>query len=290
MTASAQALSFVAADYDAGALSKAGAVTTETSSTAMAATGNIASVVYSETSADVIVGYTSWQPAMAGANVVYIGGSYKVGDKLGFALSFTSVGYPKYEVFEDFGPSQGAFKPSDMQLNIGAAYRVLPYVSAGVNLGYASSALAEDVTYGGFRADVFLMSKLLDFKIALGVSDLGTSIESASGVSFSLPTALTLGLGYEKEYEDIHKDDLALDADFYWEGAFATSVGAEYIFKDMISCSAGYRYGGKSIIPSYASLGLGGCVRGISLELAYILPLAEVPMSNTLSIAVGYSF
>ena len=289
VVASAQALPFVSAEYAAGALAKAGAVSTETRSTAMAAFGNVAGVTYSESAADFKAGYTSWQPNSVGTSVLFLGGSYNLDNKLGFALGLTSGSYDEYEIFNDSGSSKGTFKPSDFQLNVGAAYRVLPFLSAGVNLGYASSSLAESVSYGAFKADIFLMSKFDDLKVALGVADLGSAVVSASDAKFSLPSALKLGVGYDMTFADVHKVDVALDADYYFAGAAAAAVGAEYIFNDMISVCAGYRYGGDSIIPSYASVGIGGRLYGVSLELAYILP-SNSSMSDTLSLAVGYSF
>jgi hypothetical protein len=198
--------------------------------------------------------------------------------------------FPEYDIFNDNGSHKGTFTPSDVQFKAGASYRFLPFLSAGVNLGYASSSLAEGVSYGAFNADVFLMSKFADYKVALGLTDLGSAVVSASDVKFSLPSALTLGLGYDKTFADVHKVDVALDLDYYFEGQVAASVGADYTFNNMISFCAGYRYGGNSVIPSYASLGLGGSFYGVSLDLAYVLPVAKSPMSNTLSLAVGYSF
>lgn len=290
VAAGAQALPFVAADYSSAALSKAGAVATDVTSTAMSAFGNIAAVPYSDKTADFALGYTSWQPGFTDSDVIYAGGTYKLTKDLAVSAGAVSGMYQKYDIVDDSGLGQGSFKPSELQLKVGAAYRLLPFLSAGVGLGYASSSLTDQLSYGALMADVFLMSRLGGLKVALGVSDLGSAVLSETGNRYSLPTAVTLGLGYDKELIDNHKIDLAFDADCYVEGAFAASVGAEYIFKDMISVNAGYRYGGKSVIPSYASLGLGCRLCGIGLELAYILPMAEVPMSNTLSVAVGYSF
>lgn len=290
LAASAQALPFVAADYSASALAKAGANATETSSTAFSSFENIAAVPFSEKAADFAVGYTMWQPSSVPSNVIAAAGSYNVGDKLGFAFGLTHGSYKAYDIFNDNGSNKGTFKPSDFQLKLGAAYRLMQYLSAGISLGYASSSLSEEVSYGAFDVDIYLMSKVGDFKVALGVSDLGSAVTSATGAKFSLPSAVTLGLGYEKGFADVHKVDVGLDADYYFAGALATSVGAEYTFDEMVSVSAGYRYGGKSVIPSYASLGLGCSFVGVSLDFAYILPVAKSPMGKTISLAVGYSF
>ena len=290
LMASAQALPFVAADYSPSALAKAGADATETSSTAFSAFGNVAAVPFSERSADFAAGYTLWQPSAASSNVLALGGGYNLGGKMGFTLGFTYGMHPGYEIFSDTGSSKGTFNPSDMQIKAGFAYRFLPFLSAGVNVGYASSTLAHGTSYGAFVADVFLMSCFNDFKVALGVTDLGSSVISVSGQKFALPSALTLGLGYDKTFARTHRVDVSVDADYYFANAFAAAVGAGYTFNDMVGVKAGYRYGGKSVIPSYASLGLCGRFSGATLDLAYILPMGTSPMSNTLALSLGYTF
>lgn len=288
--AQAQALPFVAADYSAPALSKAGAVATETSSIAFASSGNIAAVPYSGRTADFSVCYTLWQPSSVVSNVIAVGGAYNVKDKVGLALGMSYGMHPGYDIFTDAGVSKGTFTPSDLQLNAGFAWRFLPFLSVGANLGFASSSLAEGVSYGAFVADVFLFSQFGDFKAALGLSDLGSSVVSASEVSFSLPSALTLGLGYDKTFAQVHGVDLSADVDYYFSGQFAAAIAASYAYNDMVSVKAGYRYGRKSVIPSYASLGLGGRMFGLSLDMAYVLPVGANPMANTLSLNIGYSF
>ena len=290
LMASAQALPFVAADYSPAVLAKAGADATETASTAFSAFGNVAAVPFSGCTADFAAGYTLWQPSSAKSNVIAAGGAYNLNDRMGFTLGLTYGMHPGYEMFSETGSSKGTFNPSDMQLKAGFAYRFLSFLSAGVNVGYASSTLAQGTSYGAFVADVFLMSMFSDFKVALGVSDLGSSVTSVSGQKFALPSALTLGLGYDKTFAQTHRVDVSVDADYYFTNAFAAAVGAGYTFNDMVGVKAGYRYGGKSVVPSYASLGLCGKFFGATIDLAYILPMGESPMSNTLAVSLGYRF
>lgn len=286
----AQALPFIAADYSASALSKAGAVATETSSIALSAIGNVAAVPFSDKTADFSAGYTLWQPSSVVSNVIAAGGAFNLKEKLGLALGMTYGLHPGYEIFTESGLSKGLFNPSDVQFNAGLAWRFLPFLSVGTNLGFASSTLAEGTSYGAFVADIYLFSKFSDLKVALGLSDLGSSVVSASEARFSLPSALTLGLGYDKKFAQVHGLDISADADYYLAGKFAVAFGAAYTYDDMLSVKAGYRYGGTSVIPSYASLGLGGRIFGVCLDVAYVLPVGTSPMSNTLSFNIGYSF
>ena len=82
--------------------------------------------------------------------------------------------------------------------------------------------------------------------------------------------------------------DVNVDADYFFSGWFAAAFGASYTFNDLVSFRAGYRYGGKSPIPSYASVGAGVKFAGVKLDLSYLLG-SEV-MNNTLAVGLGYSF
>ena len=176
-----------------------------------------------------------------------------------------------------------------MQLRAGFSYRFLPFLSAGVNVGYASSKLAESASYGAFNADVFVMAKFGGLKVAAGVSDIGSAVSSASGTSFSLPTAATLGAGFQTVAAEKHGIEVNADADYYLAGAFSAALGASYTYNDMISVRAGYRAGSESVIPSFASVGAGVKLMGIKLSVAYLIA-SDSPLANTLALGLGYTF
>ena len=134
------------------------------------------------------------------------------------------------------------------------------------------------------------MSRIRSLTLALGVSSLGSRVESASGAMYSLPASLTFGAGYLAEFAETHRVEVLLDADWYFAGALSAAVGAEYNWNRMVSVRAGYRYGGESVIPSYASVGAGVEFIGISLDLAYLIATGDSPMKNTLTFGLGYSF
>ena len=75
--------------------------------------------------------------------------------------------------------------------------------------------------------------------------------------------------------------------------AFFAALGAQYCFNDFIRVAAGYHYGDpdKMVIGSYASVGAGVKILGISLDLAYLIGLTpDSPLSNTFSVGVSYAF
>lgn len=284
----AQSLPFVAAETDAASLGTAGANLTQTHSIANAAFSNVAAVPFSDVKFDAAAGYTMWQPSSIGSNMINVGAAYNMKDKFGVAFGFMYGMNPAYDITDASGAVKGQFKPSDIYVNAGFAWRFLPYLSLGANVGYATSSLAEGHSYGALAADVFLMGKFNGFKVTAGVANVGTSVKAAGGADFCIPGSIALGAGYEALFAEKHSIDILLDADYYFSGWLAVAAGAAYTFNDLVSVKAGYRYGGTSPLPSYASVGAGVKFAGVKLDLAYML--ASGPMKNTLAVSVGYSF
>lgn len=286
--AGAQALPYTAAETDAVSLGKAGANLTETNSVANAAFYNAAAIPFSDDKFDASVGYTMWQPSAVNTSMINVGAAYNMNGKFGVALGMMYGMNPAYDVISSAGAAKGQFKPSDMHLNLGLAYRFLPILSVGANVGYASSTLAEEYSYGAVTADVFLMTEISGFKATVGVANLGTAVTSADKKKYALPASAALGLGYEMDFAEKHNVNVALDADYYFNGGLAAAIGAEYTFNSLATVRAGYRYGGNTPVPSYASVGAGAKFMGIKLDLAYLIGSGAA--KNTLALSLGYAF
>ena len=286
--AGAQALPYTAADYDAVSLGKAGANLTETNTIANSALNNAAAMPFSELPYEATFGYALWQPSSSYANVINAGFAYNLKQKFAIGFGFNMGLNKPYDIIDASGAANGTFTPKDIHAALGMAYRFLPYLSVGVNVGYANSTLSADHKYGALAADVFVMAKVKDFKATAGVSNLGSKVTSANGLKFSLPASFALGAGYEKTFAKKHGVDVSFDADYYFKGGLAASLGAEYTYDDLVSVRAGYHLGGKTVIPSYASLGAGVKFSGVRLDLAYLI--ASGPMKNTLAVSLGLSF
>jgi hypothetical protein len=56
---------------------------------------------------------------------------------------------------------------------------------------------------------------------------------------------------------------------------------------DFVFVRGGYRYGGNSPIPSFASIGAGVKFMGCKVNFAYIL--GSETMANTMSFGIGYT-
>ena len=282
----AQVLPFVAADYDAVSLGTAGANLANTNSIANAAFVNAAAIPFSSDRVDVSAGYTMWKPT--GGNVLNFAGAFNSGQKFGAALGVVYGTNPAYDITNSSGTSRETFSPTEMQINAGFAWRLLSNVSFGANVGYASNALSPDVTYSSINADVFAMAVISDLKVTAGIANLGGGVKAADGTKWSLPTSLALGVGYGMEFAQVHGVNFLFDADYFLKGGIAASFGAEYAFDNMVFARAGYRYGGASVVPSYASVGAGVKFAGAKLDLAYLIGAGTI--NNTLALSLGYSF
>lgn len=282
----AQALPFVAAETDAASLGTAGANLVETSSVANASFSNAAAIPFSEDKLDASVGYTMWQPSSS--NILNVGVAYNVKSKFGVALGVHYGMNPSYDVTNESGAVTGVFAPKDIHVNAGLAWRFLPFLSLGANVGYATSSLAKGQSYGALAADVFAMAKFGGLKVTAGVANVGTTVKSASGAEFCIPGSIAVGAGYGKVFGEKHGIDVLVDADYYFSGWMAVAAGAKYTFNDLFSVRAGYRYGGESPVPSYASVGAGVKLLGIKFDVAYLI--ASGPVKNTLALSLGYAF
>ncbi|MBE6239263.1 MAG: PorV/PorQ family protein [Bacteroidales bacterium] len=284
----AQALPFTAVDYDAVTLAKGGVSLTETSTVANAAFANPAAIVFYDDMLDASLAYTMWQPDFSNTSVASAGAALKIGKNIGVALGFSKGSCPEYETVDGSGAETGSFKPGNLQLGLGVAYKIIPFLSVGANIGYAVENLAPEMSYGALNADVYAMLKLGSLKAAVGVSELGGKVTSQSGASFSLPTSANVGIGYDLELSDTHAVNLNADAAYYLMGDIAAAAGVSYTYSKMVTARAGYRYGGSSVIPSFASAGIGIRLFGAKLDFAYLF--ASDVMKNTMSISIGYSF
>ena len=278
LTAGAQALPFVAAEYGAASLGTAGA--------GLVGNTNAAAVPFSDMTIDATAGYTLWAPTKA--NVMGVNASYNLKNKLGVTAGFTYGLNPSYTITNTDGMAAGSFSPTDMMAEVGVSYRFLPFMSVGANVGYAMSSLTDKYSYGAVAADVYVMAVLSDLKLTAGVSNIGTAVTSASGAKFSLPTSVALGAGYGVTFAGMHRVDVRLDADYFLSGDIAVAAGVEYAMNDLAFVRAGYRYGGNSPVPSFASVGAGVKILGIKLDVAYIL--GSPRMGNTLAAGIGYCF
>ena len=116
-----------------------------------------------------------------------------------------------------------------MHVNVGLAWRFLPFLSLGANVGYATSSLAEGHSYGALAADVFAMAKFGGLKVTAGVANVGTTVKDAAGNEFCIPGSIAVGAGYSKVFGEKNGVDVLVDADYYFSGWMAVAAGAAFL-------------------------------------------------------------
>ncbi len=284
------ALPFVRVNHDpvSAAMGGAGVV----NASAYSSFRNTAALTYWDKTFDVAAGYQSWSSGET--QNITVGAGWKLAKgKVAVSLGGNYGMLDEYNVYDENGGAKGTYRPSEMQINVGAAWKFLPFLSVGADVKYLSNKLAnnESASYA-IGIDAFLMTKLADFRIAAGVSSIGTSVKSASGQKYSLPTSITVGGGYDHEFGK-HGLNVALDLDYYYSSSeFIGALGAQYSYNKLVFVRAGYHYAADSaVIPSYASVGVGVQFIGIRLDVAYMLATSSASaLKNTLTVGLGYSF
>lgn len=282
------ALPFVRLGHDAVRESMAGAGMTSSSSIAWSSFDNSAAVAFSDNMVDAAI---SWHKDVnSSTNWFNAAGAWKIKDRLGLSMG---LAYGLGEAYDNWiSPTEtsGTFTPKRMIGNIGASYLILPWLSAGANIHYATMTLAESYTYSAVSSDIFVMGRQNAFSGALGIAHIGSKVKSLSGDSSSLPSSIKAGLGYENTaLEGMVGYNLYLDSDYYfYSRGLSASAGVDITIADLVSLRGGYHYGNKDcIIPSYSSAGLGVKLMGAHIDYAYMI---GGPNSGSMLLSLGYRF
>jgi len=175
----------------------------------------------------------------------------------------------------------------------GFSYRPVKFLSAGIRLKYAGEKLSDDANYGAFVSDIAITSEVplkngISIRASVGVYSLGTKIKASDGSSYSLPTSAKTEICYSQEFASVHRIQAAGSAEMFFSRQFAASAGLSYTWNSMLTVRCGYHYGGKSVVPSYASAGLGVKFFGVSLDAACLFG-SEI-LRNSLGLSLGYEF
>ena len=289
VTASAQtsdALPFVRTGHSAAREAMAGAGSVSGASAAWASFDNAALSAFGDNTLDAAVSYNNWTPSSG--NMFAGGLTYRLGSNFGItAGAYYGLG-KEYDIYSNEGVKKGTFTPTQMQFNLGAGLKILPWLSVGVNVHAAMEALAESANYKAVIGDLFLMGHMDSFKFAAGVVSLGTPVKSSTGASYNLPSSLKLAGGYEDSFGGI-SCAVYTDLDYFFlASGFSASVGAELGWDEIASLRAGYHFASKNTpVPSYFSAGLGGSLLGFSLDAAVLL---GGQLSGTVLVTLGYGF
>lgn len=284
------ALPFTRIDLDPVSSGMAGASVSSTGTAAWTGFRNAAVLPFHDGSFDAAASYQMWAPNGPKASHINAGAAYRFSDRFGLALGFTSQSGEAYDVLDDVGSVQGSFTPKDMVIGLGLGIGISERFSLGINARYATQKLSDDDSYQGVSGDVYALYRATDaLDITVGLSTLGTSVESSTREKFKQPASLLAAASYQLAINEQMGLQAHLAGDYYFSGNYGFALGAQYDWNRMIFARAGYRLASKeAVIPSHLALGIGGAYKGIRLDLSYLT--ASKSIGNTLTIGLGYSF
>lgn len=290
LTSSAQswsALPWTRTGRGAADLSMAGSASMSENNMSWSSFNNAAMIPFCSDKMSVEAGYMRLNPTRT--NYVNAGFAYNIKGKTGVAAGISYGLDPAYDIYNESGKVQGKFSPGQIMLNAGASYRFIACLSLGINAHYMMQTLATGVSLSAFGTDAVLMGRFSDFSVSAGAINVGTPVKGADGKKYNLASSVKIAGMFDKVLASKHGIQINIDADYYFSNAVSTAAGAQYGWNDMIFIRAGYRYSTAGcVIPSFASVGLGGKFRGVRIDVAYLL--ASDALHNTLNATVGYSF
>lgn len=252
-------------------------------------------IIFDSTVLDAQAGYMLYSPGTESSSYISIDADYRIGEKA--LVSVTGIyGMGKeYEMYNTSGLMTGTYKPGQMLIQAGGGYRFMKQLAAMVNLKYMRENLSPEAAYGSFAADIaidgrFNLSSSSEITAEAGVFNIGTGVTSASGVKFDIPSSIRLGAGYIGNFGNGHQMRVLAQMDYYLAGSTSAALAAQMKIADLVSIRAGYRYGGKSVLPSFASVGAGIKLMGVKLDAAYLIGSKDSPIANTFALSLGYTF
>lgn len=277
------AMTFTEIPHNPARAGEGGVRLTGTTSTAWGAFDNIAAAPFSAATLSAKAGYQIWAPSLDGGDkYLDFGAAFRTG-RLAFGLAVASGSSEPYTEYRDGGFAGTTFTPKDMTVGVGAAYGISDSFGIGLSAKFLSNSLSSSAAYKAFCVDIMGYGSIGPVRLGGGLRNLGGKVKSYSGTAFSLPAAASLGVGYDHACGF----GAALDADLYFSGGgAAVSAGAHYCWRDMLTVRAGYHLG--AVLPSYASVGLGVKLFGVSIDAAYLL--ASDTLGGSLLVGLGYSF
>lgn len=250
--------------------------------------GNVASMPLAGERLSAAASFGLWQPDYAGNKVLGAGVATRLGGRFALGLQFKSLLQPSYDVATESGSVLESFTPGETNVALGAAYSVTDWLSVGLTGRMVRSVLAEEAKAAVFGADVAVFLKKGAFSAGLSVNNVGGKV-NYGGADYDQPMLAKAGAAYRFGDPESSSVTPSVEADILFKGGFMAGVGVEYSFKGILFARGGFHYGDREkAVPTYASLGLGARLKGVSLDLAWLT--ASDVLGNSLSVGVGYSF
>ncbi len=248
---------------------------------------NPAMMSFSDFKAAISLSYGYWQPNTFREHRPAISGSYRITDRWSVAIGLANGLGMSYEMYDNSGQFLGAYNPMNFNFKTGASYKILPYLSIGMNVGFVENILSSQYNNMGLLTDAFITSSISDFKIAVGARNLGIAWDNAGSIINDLPFTVSAGASYRRLLKDNHNVGIYAQYDITDNYAMSASMGASYSYKKMLSLRAGGRLGAGKI-PSLMSAGIGLAINPVEINLAYVFPINDMSLSNTATLSIVY--
>jgi len=189
-----------------------------------------------------------------------------------------------YEIIiDDEGEVAGTFKPQSLKASFGISGAIGKHVALGLDMTYGRRVLTEGEPMNIIAFDPAVMVRFAGFHAAVGGRTLGPKAKSASDQAFALPGSAFVAVGYDAVFKECHHIVPSLEFEYLLDKQLSFAGSLCYNWNDMVKVMGGYRYGG--VIGSHASLGLGLCIKGVSLAGTYL-----IGQQNTAMVSLGYRF
>lgn len=287
----AQAGSFVDVNPDSRSMGMANSsIAVEPSAFAM--WNNTSALVLSPKKFSAGASYTMWQPGASNNNVIAVAANGRLGKFVSLSAGVKYFSYSSFELMDDKGVSLGQYTPKEMTAGIGIGVRILPILSLSANVNYVLSDLGAPKKGNAVTTDYGATLDLKVVRIGISANNIGSKLNYGGEKSYALPANMKVGVGTVQNFA---KNQISVNLQggmtFEHKGIFA-SLGAEYMYNNLIAVRAGYHYGDKTkVTPSYASVGLGVRFIGIDINAFYLIATgSSSPMKNTFGASLSYAF
>lgn len=282
------AMPFVLTGRNPVSLATGGALTTA-GITPYASLEGIATSAFDSLKVAAGAGYQIYSPSFQKSTSINAGVSFKAASNLLVSASFISQNGEPYDILTPVGAKVGTFTPKEMMISAGVGYVIGESISLGAGFHYASQSLTEDFSTSAVCFDAQVAYKTGALFVSAGVNSLGGSVKSQSGRTYSLPSSAAVSGAYDLGLGESFAVKPCIKAEYYFTGGFGASLGAQFSYTDIAFVRAGYHLGTSAApVPSFASLGLGVKLAGVSLDLAYLL--ASETLGGSLLAGLSYSF
>ncbi len=292
--ANKEAMAFSRIVHDPSSVAMAFSGKASPANVAWASFSNAAIVPMYKGKFDAELSYQSWAPSSPlSSSPISAGLSYNTG-KVGITAGGSYISYAAYDIVDEGGTTTGSYAPNDLQLNAGIGFMLGKDISLGINARYLSSRITSEDAYSSLAADIFIAGRValrgVGFHYTLGLANMGTGVKDASGVSYPLPSSVSAAGSVRAELAPKNFIRANLDADYFLSSSsLGAAIGVEYSYNDMLFLRGGYHYGSAGCaIPSFASLGIGASLYGVTVNASYIL--ANELIGGTLCLGIGYAF